>query len=329
MQLQTIERMPLLDSKGRLMQPSWATEDVFAYNKENLRPAFRRKEWEIYQLLNEDFFLQLTYGHMACAGKVEALLVDFVTGERYTAGSRRLFPGDSMDLDFSAQQPHSLHHQDGKLFLSIHTTDERRQLEWRSRELAGKLLCSHAGEAVCVATPFANPQQFYYHYKKIFPELRGRIRFRGRELELDKDSLLRLHSGRGVLPYRHEWIWGSGAKHFGSHVLGINIGWGFGSDEAPTENALFWDGKLHKLERIWVDRNQDPMQPWRFQSSDRRFDLRFEPYYDHFTKGRCLLMFARRHQVFGKLYGTVYLDDGRGIKVDGMHFICEHTEGRG
>ena len=34
MQFQTTDRMPLLDRKGRLTQPSWATEDAFYYNKQ-------------------------------------------------------------------------------------------------------------------------------------------------------------------------------------------------------------------------------------------------------------------------------------------------------
>lgn len=329
MQLQTWERMPLLDHNGRLNQPSWATEDVFSYNKECLRPHFRRKEWELYQLSGERFFLQLLYGHMGLAGKAEALLLDFESGRRYVIGGRKLFPGDSMDLDFSAEQPHNLRYEDEKLFLFVHTDGERRRIECRTEDFEVRLLCSNVGEAICLATPFPNRQQFYYHYKKTFTELRGYVRLHGCDLELDKNCFLRLHSGRGVLPFRHEWIWGSGAARFGKHTLGINIGWGYGSDEAATENALIWDGKIHKLDRIWVDRNQNPMQPWRFQSSDRRFDIRFEPFYDHFSKGRCLLMNSRRHQVFGKLYGTVYLDDGRGIKVDGMHFVCEHSVGRG
>ena len=34
------ERTPLLDDKGRLTQPCWATSDVFYYNKSELRPHF-------------------------------------------------------------------------------------------------------------------------------------------------------------------------------------------------------------------------------------------------------------------------------------------------
>lgn len=328
MQFQTMEQMPLLDRKGRLTQPSWATEDVFHYNKQELRPHFRRKEWEFYQLSNEKILLQLTYGHIGYAGTVGATLVDFETGERFSTAPLKLFPGDSLDLDFSPGQPHSLKYEDDKLFLSVHTDGKYRRLDCRSEHLDVKLLCSNAGDAICMATPFRNRNQFCYNYKKNFLDLRGYVRLRGRELELDENTFLLLNSGRGIWPYRHEWVWGNGTRRIGRHTLGINIGWGLGSDEAATENVLFWDGKAHKLDRIWVDRNQNPMEPWRFQSNDRRFDLRFEPSFDNVTRRNYLLVNTCCHQVFGKLYGTVYLDDGRGIKVDGMHFFCEHAENR-
>lgn len=328
MQIETMERMPLLDKKGRLTRPSWAVTDVFDYNKEYLRPHSRRKEWEFYQLSNRRFLFQLTYGHVAYAGRVGATLVDFETGERYTSGPLKLFPGDSLDLDFSAGQAHSLKYEDDKLFLSIHFDGKRRRLDCRSDRFDVKLSCSDSGDAMCIATPFSNRRQFYYNYKKNFLDLDGYVRLHRRDYPLDEDTFLVLDSGRGVWPYRHQWVWGSGTKRIGRHILGINIGWGFGSDEAASENILFWDGKAHKLDRIWADRNEDPMQPWRFQSNDGRFNLRFEPFFDNYTKTNYLLVHNRCHQVFGALYGTVYLDDGRGVKVDGMHFFCEHANNR-
>ena len=49
------DRQPLLTQKGRLSDPGWAGEDIYAYNKEYLRPALRRREWEFYQVTNESF----------------------------------------------------------------------------------------------------------------------------------------------------------------------------------------------------------------------------------------------------------------------------------
>ena len=70
------------------------------------------------------------------------------------------------------------------------------------------------------------------------------------------------------------------------------------------------------------------MQPWRFQSNDGRFQVRFEPVYDRFTKNKLLLVNTATHRVYGQLFGTVKLDDGRTVRVDGMPFFCEHAKNR-
>jgi len=322
------QRMPLLDKKGRLLRPGWATADVFEYNKERLRPHGRRKEWEVYQLGNRQFMLRILYGHVGYAGAVQATLVDFETGERYTAGTRKLFPGDGLDLDFSPGQPHSVKYEDGEIYLGIHFDGKVRRLVCRSEQLDVKLRCTERGEGLCIAAPYSNRQQFYYGYKKFFPDTEGYVRLRGQEYPLDAHTFLQLDSSRCALPYAGQWVRGGGTARIGEHTLGIHIGWGCGSDEAETENVIFWDGKAHKLDRIWVDRNENPMEPWRFQSNDGRFKVRFEPGYDDFTKANYLLVRHECHRLFGTLRGTVYLDNGKGIKVDGMPFRCEHAVNR-
>ena len=43
---ETPRRTPLLTHKGRLSDPCWAVDDIFIYNKENIRFPARRQEWE-------------------------------------------------------------------------------------------------------------------------------------------------------------------------------------------------------------------------------------------------------------------------------------------
>lgn len=323
-----MERHPLLDDRGRLIRDAWAREDVFAYNKSALSSQGRRQEWEIYQLVSERFFLRLTYGHGGWLALAETLFVDLETGERHVFADAKRFPGDSYDLDFSPAQPHSIKHEEDGFFLSVHANGEHRRLDCRGDGLDVRLVCSDAGDAICNAMSYRNRHQFLYSYKKNHLNLRGHVYLHGREYSLG-DAFLVRSSTRGVLPWRHQWVWGSGSCRKGRHILGINIGWGLGEGESATENALFWDGEIHKLDRIWVDRNQDPMQPWRFQSNDGRFQVRFEPAMDSKRRRRFLLFSHSSQQLYGTLYGTVKLDDGRVLRVDGMPFVCEHVENRG
>ena len=54
--------------------------------------------------------------------------------------------------------------------------------------------------------------------------------------------------GRGVWTHDNTWYWGSGNGYVNGKPFGFNIGYGFGNTSAASENALFYDGKIHKLE---------------------------------------------------------------------------------
>ena len=65
---------------------------------------------------------------------------------------------------------------------------------------------------------------------------------------------------------------------------------------------------------------------------DDAFDLtnaaHWRQVYDRFTKNKLLLVNTATHRVYGQLFGTVKLDDGRTVRVDGMPFFCEHAKNR-
>lgn len=55
--------------------------------------------------------------------------------------------------------------------------------------------------------------------------------------------------GRGAWPYFSGWIWGSFITMWEGHRLGLNFGYGFSDPKAAkcTEDALYFDGQVHKL----------------------------------------------------------------------------------
>ena len=322
-------RPNLLSKKGKLRRPCWAATDVYEYNKEYMRHPARRKEWEFYQLSNTRYVFQVTYGHAAYAGLAGVTLVDFATGERFTSGKKQLFPGDRLDLDFSAGQPHSLKYEDDELFLSISFDGQVRRILVRSDRFDADISCHDAGDAIVTAVPFSLPGQFYYNYKKVFRDLAGHLNLHNNNLRLDGETFLLLDSGRGILPYRHSWIWACGARETDRGVLALNLGSGLGRDDAPTENAVFLDGKLQKLGRVFFKFSpEDCMKPWRISDTGRRLHLVFRPTFDNHTDTNWLLVHNRCHQVFGLLSGTVELDSGEVLRLADMPFFCEHAVNR-
>lgn len=324
-----VRRPNLLNKKGKLRRPRWATTDIYEYNKEYLRHPSRRKEWEFYQLSNTRYVFQVTYGTAAYAGLAGVTLVDFTTGERFSSGKKQLFPGDRLDLDFSGGQPHSLKYEDDDLFLSISFDGQVRRILVRSDRFDADISCHDAGDAIVTAMPFSLPGQFYYNYKKIFRDLAGHLYLHNVNRHLDGETFLLLDSGRGILPYRHSWIWASGARETDRGVLALNLGSGLGKEGSPTENAIFLDGKIQKLGRVFFKFSpEDCMKPWRISDTDRRLHLVFRPSFDNHTDTNWFLVHNRCHQVFGRLSGTVELDSGEVLRLNDMPFFCEHAVNR-
>ncbi|MDD4832999.1 MAG: DUF2804 family protein, partial [Clostridia bacterium] len=113
------------------------------------------------------------------------------------------------------------------------------------------------------------------------------------------------------------------------HIVGFNIGWGFGKTANATENMLFVDGVCHKLQSVSASLDQhDYMKPWTFSSDDGRFEMTFTPFYDNFTETDFVVMHNRCHQVFGYYNGVAVMDDGTKVNLVNVNGFCEHAVNR-
>ena len=135
--------------------------------------------------------------------------------------------------------------------------------------------------------------------------------------------------GRGVWTYDNTWYWGSGNCDLDGNSFGFNIGYGFGDTRAATENVLFYNGKVHKLDDIRFHiPGSSYMDPWKFTSSDGRFEMDFVPVLDRAAKLDFKALVSDQHQVFGKMTGTAVLDDGTKIHVKDMMCFAEKVHNR-
>ena len=326
---ETFRRKPLLSRKGRLTDPCWAVDDIFIYNKENIRLPSRRREWEFYQAFNDRFAFQVYYDHGPGGARAGALLVDMETGERIRSGKRQLFCGDSFDLDFSAGDPHTVKYEDGNLFLAMGFDGHSHQVTVRSDRLDARLEIPGEGEAMVTAVPFAHKTSFLYQYKKIFSTFSGHVHMHKLDYPVDSSTVMVYSSGRGVLPYQSRRIWAAAASAAEEGYLALNLGEDFGPDGAPNENALFLDGVMEKLGKVYFKfKADDLMHRWHISDGARRLHLEFTPEQDNYEKLNLLAFDVRRHQLFGHLSGTVKLSGDREIRLTDAPCFIEHADER-
>ncbi len=319
----------LLNRKGRLREVFWSDRDELVYNKEYLRMAARRKEWELYRLCNSRFCFEVLYGHIAAVGFARVALTDMATGETVKTQKLRPFPNDSMDLDFSGGQPHTVKYEDKDLYLSINNDGQTRRIRVRSDRFEADISCHDGGDAIVTTIPFRLRREFLYDYKKVFPDLAGKIQMYRNNMVMDGETFMVLRSTRAVLPYTHEWIWCAGATETTGDLIALNLGEGPGRDGTPTDNALFVNGRLQKLGEVrFRFAREDLMKPWRITDDAGRLRLTFRPVLDHAEKVNVLLAHVRIHQVYGRLSGTVVSDDGQTYTIEDIPFFCERAVNR-
>lgn len=70
------------------------------------------------------------------------------------------------------------------------------------------------------------------------------------------------------------------------------------------------------------------MSPWRFSSSDGRFEMDFLPVMDRAARINALVVESDQHQVFGKMSGRAMLDDGTVIEIRDCMCFAEKVHNR-
>lgn len=172
--------------------------------------------------------------------------------------------------------------------------------------------------------------RFYYNQKINCMRAEGFAEYNGKRYEFHPEKHFgTLDWGRGVWTYDNTWYWGSGNCDVDGHAFGFNIGYGFGNTKAASENVIFYDGVAHKIDDVtFVIPEDDYCKPWKFTSSDGRFEMDFMPLLD---RSACLdykLIVSDQHQVFGWMSGTTVLDDGTKVEIKDVLCFAEKVHNR-
>ena len=92
---------------------------------------------------------------------------------------------------------------------------------------------------------------------------------------------------------------------------------------------IFWNGKAHKLDDVTFHIPESGYtDPWRFSSSDGRFEADFLPVLDRAAKLDFKAIVSDQHQVFGRMSGTAVLDDGTEIRFKDVMCFAEKVHNR-
>lgn len=328
----------LLDENGELVEPGWSRSLIQQYGRNMIKaPKWRIKEWDYYLVLSEDFAGAFTISDDGYIGLQSVSLLLFGgTPWEHTETVLNAFPMGKLSLP-STSVSGTTKYEDKRLQMIFEASDHTRHITCHFENFyKGKpfdcdiLLEQPEMDSMVIATPWDKKHAFYYNQKINCMRASGSMIFDGKEYCFNpKKDFGTLDWGRGVWTYDNTWHWGSGNCDIDGNCFGFNIGYGFGNTKAATENVIFYNGKIHKLDDIEFHIPESSyMDPWKFTSSDNRFEMDFVPILD---RAACLdykIIVSDQHQVFGRLSGTAILDTGEKIIVKDMMCFAEKVHNK-
>ncbi|MHA1720762.1 MAG: DUF2804 domain-containing protein [Promethearchaeota archaeon] len=324
--------LELLDEKGHLTEPGYATKLLWRYDRRKIKAGWHRiKEWDYFAILDPEkkYGITFTISDLGYIGLIAVVWLDFENknSTQYETMSilprgKTGFPSDSGDgiIEF----------KDKKISLKFEYTGSQRIItvdcpkfinKKGERGLKGKLTLNQDpnDDTMVIATSWKeNRKAFYYNQKVNCMPTEGIISIGDHDYSFSPDSSMGvLDWGRGNWTYKNRWYWGSASGYLNGEKLGWNIGYGFSDRSPASENMVFYKGKAYKLDEVTfhID-TTDYMKPWKFSSNDERFEMDFEPILDRQGKTNFLIIKSIQHQVFGYYTGYLVLDDGTKLKVD-------------
>lgn len=341
LQHEITESIPLLNSEGNLTEPGFARKMLPLFNREAVQaPPLRLKEWDYYLINNGDFALALTIDNNGYMNMNSISLLDFTENWEITKSPIRFLPMGNPKLPpSSVEGTTDLKGKGHHLRFVVNKESKRRTLFARMDDFgpAGPLkakivLTEEPEESIVMCTPFDKKGHFYFNQKINCMRASGKVIYGNRTYIFEPESSFAvLDWGRGVWTYHNTWYWGSASYLADGVPFGWNIGYGFGDTSAASENALFYDGKLHKLSQVsfHIPENETAfMSPWTFSSDDGRFEMNFVPVMDRASCTDVGLIKSDQHQVFGLYTGKAILDDGRMIEIKDFPGFAEKVENK-
>lgn len=330
---------PLLDARGALIERGWAASEMRQYRRGAIKAhPLRIKEWDYYCVLTDDYGIALTVADNDYLGFLSVTWLDFRARTFVSEEALAPFPCGKLAMPESANAG-DVAPAHPKLKLAFRHANGGRKLSvdvpgfGKGRGLSGELyLAQPAMDRMVIATPFAGaPRCFYYNQKINCLRAEGEIKIGAERFIFAPDSAFGvLDWGRGAWTYDNTWYWGSASGLAEGQPFGFNIGYGFGDTSAASENMLFFAGKAHKLTDVvfhMPDGAPDSAR-WRFTSTDRRFEMTFEPLLDRASSTDLGLLKSDQHQVFGRFSGRAVLDDGRALAIENLIGFAEKVHNR-
>jgi Protein of unknown function (DUF2804). len=322
----------LTDARGNLNRAAvgYTRAQVHDTSGVTRRAWGRNKRWEYWSVIGPRFLVSITVSAVDYAGVQEVWVFDRESGRQWHGSA-------IMPFARGVELPGSL----GGGPARVATKNLSATVEpvgggaWRlTARIPGVevdlLATPPAGsEALGVVVPWSSTR-FQYTVKAVAIPTTGTVRLDGAGHAIDAGGPAWgvLDHGRGRWPYDVRWNWAAGSGVVDGRRVGIQLGAQWTAGTGATENALFVDGRLHKIsEELAFDYDTtDYLKPWHVRGE--RADLVLTPFHDKVSRTALGVISTRTDQCFGHWTGWMATDAGERVRVDGAVGFAEDVHNR-
>ncbi len=329
----------LLKEDGSLREEGYATRPPFVYDKAAVQAPFTRmKEYDLYSIDDEHSIVGIGLFKFSIITAIDVQIYN--KDDKTTRFAREIIPdplfryllpthSETGSVDWKTPTAHikvDATKTTRRLSLSIQNSQEDIEVE---------ALMNVLDEDILINAMKVNEDKRHFHYVKraVAMPTRGGLRM-GEIFHEFTDNCLSSYSwGRGAWNNtRNLWI-ANGQGHQDGHRVAISIAYGIGDTSKATQNALFIDGKIHKLEHINIGVRRGIKgvhhyeEPWIISDSKKRVSLVFTPdhnkdfetiqYGESFEADQCL--------AYGTFTGSVELEDGSYFALNNLPGTAIHA----
>ncbi len=331
-----------ITAPGKLIHPdgtafcSWSRRPYLELNFEDARfysapyfQRFRMKKWDMYHLITPSHYLSFLISWIGYAA--------FASGLVYDRASKKVFEGFSLlpprpELKMMRDSTTGLtQFKSGSAQMSFEVIGERRRIKIAWPKFAGEGLDADimlelpaSAEMIC-ATHLTNPRRMHYDVKIACMTAQGELKLAGKNFSLEpENSFGMLDFSRGFPPNKIFWYWAvSSGRDEQGKPIGFNLGHG-NSPAQTNENAIFYDGRVHKIGQTRCQVPQENlMSEWRIWSEDGRIELKFSPENVRYSNLKIGSLHSIGNPALGTYSGAVRLDDGRTIAIRDLFGLYE------
>lgn len=293
-------------------------------HRANLRGWGRVKRWEYWGIVTPRHIIGLVASSLDYAGVHGVWVLDRETGEETAKDAVVPLARGAVFPDRSGEGEASVRGGGAAVGVRQRPSGARvRALVPGLVDLDVEVPLPDGHESLGVVIPWG-PKRFQYTVKDVGRPVRGRLVLPSGEYEIGEGAFAVLDHGRGKWPYRMTWNWAAAS----GPGLALQFGGKWTDGTGMTENAVFVDGRLHKIgeELTWTYDTSDWMRPWTI--TGRRVEVEFRPFHEKVSRTELGVVGTETHQCFGRFTGRVQADDGAWVGVDGLTGWAEEARQR-